>query len=290
MRDLSLLGKILVCNSLVVSLFVYKMNILPLLDENYYRKYDGLMQNFIWEGKHPKISLSILQGNKEQGGLGLIDLRTKDKALKINWITQMKNNPLIEALASQALVNEVGTIFWEANLAISDLKEKDKNWKFWFDVRATWSALTFGEPISKNQVKSQIIWLNSKIRINNEPVKWRNWIQAGIIRIEDCLEENNFLSQRRLCQKYDTNIHFTEYFGLIQSIPKEWKRWLKETGGPDFRDWCKEYTSLGSVVKIAYKQLNEKKDLLERVVKKWNDSGSRSHSGRRSQESNKRNK
>ena len=40
MRDLSLIGKVLICNSLVASLMVYRMTVLPLLSEKHYKHYD----------------------------------------------------------------------------------------------------------------------------------------------------------------------------------------------------------------------------------------------------------
>ena len=50
-RDLSLLGKIMVLNSLVSSLFVYKMNVLPSLPLDFYKRIYTIVQQFIWKDK-----------------------------------------------------------------------------------------------------------------------------------------------------------------------------------------------------------------------------------------------
>ena len=51
MRGLSLFGKILVINTLIGSLFVYRMAILPQIPENYIRQVHKLFSDFIWNGK-----------------------------------------------------------------------------------------------------------------------------------------------------------------------------------------------------------------------------------------------
>ena len=91
-QGLSLIGKILVCNSLVSSLLIYKMSVLPLLPQSIYKNFERLLLDFIWDGKRAKIPMEIVQGEKLQGGLGLFDIRKKDLALKINWIVRIQKS------------------------------------------------------------------------------------------------------------------------------------------------------------------------------------------------------
>ena len=67
-RQLSLLGKITVVNTLKASLFVYKMTVLPTIKDKYVEKIDKLIQAFIWDNKKPKISKQKLKCNKRDGG------------------------------------------------------------------------------------------------------------------------------------------------------------------------------------------------------------------------------
>ena len=84
-RGLSLMGRVQVINTLVSSLFVYKMMVLPEIPKNIVKKLEGVMREFLWNGKKSKIALKILQNPKKQGGLGLVNLTNKDKALKATW-------------------------------------------------------------------------------------------------------------------------------------------------------------------------------------------------------------
>ena len=84
-RNLSLLGKVQVVNTLVASLFVHKMMVLPQIPKNIVKTFDNIVREYIWKGKKAKIAYSILQNSKEEGGLNLINLLNKDKALKATW-------------------------------------------------------------------------------------------------------------------------------------------------------------------------------------------------------------
>ena len=72
-RQLSLLGKVNIINTLIGSLFVYKMAVLPKLPESYIKQLNAKMNNFLWNGHRPKIPLRVLQSDKHDGGVKLID-------------------------------------------------------------------------------------------------------------------------------------------------------------------------------------------------------------------------
>ena len=81
-RGLTLLGKVQVINTLVASLFVYKMMVLPTISKKIIKNVENQMRDFIWNGKKAKIALKTLQNSKREGGLGLVNLGNKDIALK----------------------------------------------------------------------------------------------------------------------------------------------------------------------------------------------------------------
>ena len=74
LRSLTILGKIQVLNSLIASLFVYRMTALPPLTQVMLDAIEKIFTDFIWEGKRAKIPLRILQGNKTDGGMRLTNI------------------------------------------------------------------------------------------------------------------------------------------------------------------------------------------------------------------------
>ena len=61
LRSLTLMGKVLVINTLMASLFVYKMTVLPDLTSAQINAIHKIIINFLWNGAKPKIPLEILQ-------------------------------------------------------------------------------------------------------------------------------------------------------------------------------------------------------------------------------------
>ena len=67
-RSLSLFGKIQVVNTLIASLFVYQMAVLPKMPENLIVELELVLEKFIWNGHKPKIPTKILSSPKAMGG------------------------------------------------------------------------------------------------------------------------------------------------------------------------------------------------------------------------------
>ena len=84
-RRLSLLGKITVLKSLIVSQIVYILSPLP-TDHEAVKEVNNLFYNFLWGGRGDKIERDIMISDYEQGGLKMIDVTSFVKALKSNWI------------------------------------------------------------------------------------------------------------------------------------------------------------------------------------------------------------
>ena len=77
MRDLILIGKVSIVNSLVASLFIYKMQILQNIPDEMIHKLEQIIEHFIWNACKPKLKLKFLQSKKEDGGLRLAIQRSE---------------------------------------------------------------------------------------------------------------------------------------------------------------------------------------------------------------------
>ena len=84
--SLDLLSKITIINTLVASLFVYKMCVLPSMPGSLVGQINKIMEEFLWNGRKAKIPLHKLQNSKWVGGAGLVDFRKKEQVLKSSWI------------------------------------------------------------------------------------------------------------------------------------------------------------------------------------------------------------
>ena len=99
-RNLSLVGKITVTNALIGSLFTYKMQVLPAIPKDLVTKFNRIIEIFIWHGREPKIKTAVLQCDKKDGRLNLVDLNVKNMSLKIQWISKLHTiYPVLTKLA-----------------------------------------------------------------------------------------------------------------------------------------------------------------------------------------------
>ena len=75
------------------------------------------MADFIWNGHKPKLKMSVLQGKKQEGGMRLVDLKSRDDALKIQWIFRLhQQDPILTSLAYYHVKSPLkGEIFWQCN-------------------------------------------------------------------------------------------------------------------------------------------------------------------------------
>ena len=59
--------------------------------------------------------------------------------------------------------------------------------KFWKETLQAWCEFHHYWPTTGIQVRSQVLWLNSSIRINNKPIIWISYLTVGMIYIQDVL-------------------------------------------------------------------------------------------------------
>ena len=103
-----MLGRVIVLNSLVGSLFVHKMNVLPTLPKQWRKFIEKTITNFLWDGKTAKISYNKLTARKEQGGLKLFNVKHKESSLKIQWVKIYYENVEIKCLANSMIRFDLG--------------------------------------------------------------------------------------------------------------------------------------------------------------------------------------
>ena len=74
-----------------------------------------------------------------------------------------------------------------------------------------------------DNVPDKIILNNQNIVIKGKTIFYSSWFNKGTINIPSLMTENNqFLSLPELSQKFNLEIPFTLYYGLVSAIPKEW--------------------------------------------------------------------
>ena len=127
-RRLTLLGKITVLKSLVVSQLVY---LLTPLKSNYstLTEINKLLYTFLWNGKGDKIKQNVIINDYCDGGLKMIDIFSFNKSLKVAWIKKYldnSNNGKWKLFLDMALQNHSGKNILSSNLNVRDTLDLTK--------------------------------------------------------------------------------------------------------------------------------------------------------------------
>ena len=68
-RSLTITGKILLINTLMSSLFVYPMSVMPLITDTQAKAFYSIVHQFLWNNKKAKILMGVLTNSKKTGGM-----------------------------------------------------------------------------------------------------------------------------------------------------------------------------------------------------------------------------
>ena len=236
-RKLTLMGKVVIFNSLCASLFIYKMIFLPKFLPNQIERIDKAMANFLWNGKKAKIPTKVLELLKEEGGLKLTNLIKRHFALSIKWVIVLQKHPHIADYVYQWLIPEMGSLVWKCNLKKEHVKQYCHLDSYWLSISENWCELNAHSPKNKVEVCKQIIWYNSELCINGKlliPIgSTKRLLANGMLYIEDLLtEDGRFLNKKEAEAKFQGKIHWLWYQSLIHAIPKIWKNLLGDAVEP----------------------------------------------------------
>ena len=270
-RGLSLMGKVQVVNTLIASLFVYKMMVLPQIPSLIVKQMENMIRNFLWDGRKAKIAFQILQNPKEHGGLNLVNLVNKDKALKATWpvilYTEIEYAKIVYGIMRCSGLQEG---IWKASLKPEDVLILRVQEPFWEQVLMAWCEFNY---YTNRRTDNQIIWYNSRIRIGGKPVMWNDIHQKGLVYVHQLFDKGSFKSYPQMKQEY--GIGEMRYNGLRSAIPSEWKVFFSENSkgmymplAPSNYDQC----VAGIIVNLSwevYKFLSEDVTLIHNKYIKW---------------------
>ena len=224
-RKLSLSGKILLINSLMGSLFVYKMMVMIELTESQIHEFEKIIHEFLSGKKRACIAIATLHKSREQGGLRLIDIRSKAKVLLTSWIFKLPNDSFLAETAYRNLSPLLHQLIWKCNLKPKDVKRLFTEQTMWTKMLSAWAEINYSEPQTCEQMLGEFIWYNSNLVCSNKPFLLNNWFQNGILFIEDLIVDNHFKTYVELCNEFGA-LGWLEYYQVISSFHPLWKLWI----------------------------------------------------------------
>ena len=233
-RGLSLMGKTLIINSLIASLFVYQLQTLEDPSESFFSAFDKMIKDYLWRGKRDKIPLQTLQSEKNQGGIKLVNMRFRNQSLKIAWIFR-REEFVLSRFNSFIPESLQGGLFWNCSLRADDVVkciDVTITDVFWIQIVTHWFKLSWsyenGVIDTSEKVKRQVLWLNSHIRVDRKPLKPYQCANQGMIYMSDVLNSDNKFCQFHVMKEQFDSLTWFQYLQLRAAIPSAWLDTVRE--------------------------------------------------------------
>ena len=233
-RKLTIFGRTQIIKTLIIPKFTYiaQSYFIP---KNYMKEINTIIYTYLWEGKREKISRSTLNGKISNGGLNLFDIETFFNAQKIKWVKALlEPNIATWKIIPQFYLENYGKqiLIFSMNIEnINNLNEIEKLPDFYRDLLKFWlkiNKVKTKDCTHSNDIKKQIIFGNKSIIWKNKLLIYHNWIDEGIIFINDIIDKNGIIDKNKIYNKLKiTTNWFSEITTLIKAIPNTWKNALQ---------------------------------------------------------------
>ena len=169
-RKLTILGKCCIVNTLVLSKLIYVASLLPLPTDDFVKQINKLIYNFIWNSRD-RIKRNVLINSIEKGGIGIVDVESKLKALKASWVTRIINkNSNIHEIVNSFLVEfnvDIDYLLNTSETKSSDFELVKGLPSFYQEVFVCFNACKKNmeySHISSDSFLQQTIWCNKYVR------------------------------------------------------------------------------------------------------------------------------
>ena len=223
-RNISILGKISVVKSLIISKLNYVCTVLY-TPKAILKEVNSILFSFLWGG-NDKVKRKAIISNLSEGGLKMIDFESFVHAKSIIWIKKLLDNSCCDwKIIPFELMKKYGNplLLFSSSYSISSLK-LDLPLTFYTALLKSWEML-ITLPQNEKPHLEQVLWNNKNIRINNTGIFFRSFFNKGIIFVHQLFDNNGkLLSWEIFKQSYNLpNYLWLKYYGLIEALPNEWK-------------------------------------------------------------------
>jgi len=234
-RNLSLLGKIYIVKSLGIAQILHILEVLPTPPKAQLKKLEQILYHFIWNDGVTRIRKKIMIGPYDLGGAQMPDVQSLCDTLHIKWIQRLLKggtNPWRTYIVKTLVPVNINLLLC-CNLAKKDVHELfvAEPCSLWKGIFSSWCDLNFTNRVeTAEEIAGQIIWLNSHIKQNSHTILLTKWIQAGVNKIRDLLDDDrtHFLTWENFTHKYNVVCTFLQYYGVLQSIPMCWRSTIRQ--------------------------------------------------------------
>ena len=207
-RNLSIIGKIQVIKTFLVSQLVYAMQVI-IIPDAVLIEVNRLLFRFVWRKSNSnrkafeKVKRVVMCHDFEHGGLKMLDVRQMQASFVLHWVVRLCRAGPDErwSFIPHSHFSSLGVqACFYANVDSRGFKGLDEvNSYFWKEVLMTW--LNYNKAPLGIQNGCTLLWNNKNITCQGKVLFFKDWIKAGLIFVKDVYNDNEIVTYDWICQK-----------------------------------------------------------------------------------------
>ena len=217
-RHITLIGKVTVVKSLLISQLVHLFLSLPTPSKKDIEQIETKLFFFIWGDKNDKVKRTKVVQGLNNDGLSMIDVNSFIKSMKVTWIKRLYSSQHDWAKLIQKELPPVPELLTYGTVALAKVKGKLTN-PFWKEVISAWSDFWDSFNQDSNEVITEALWFSNVTKYKNSKIK--TWDNAGLRFIADLINNDTgtLYSKGELEIRYGIRMTFLCYSSLVRSLP-----------------------------------------------------------------------
>ena len=220
-RQLTVLGKITVVKSFILSKLIHLFIVLPTPSSDFLLRLEKMCFKFIWGGKNDKIKRSILIQDYDLGGCKMIHIKSFIKSLKFTWLKKLvfsSDEMWLSILYENDIFRSHGNFLHFGNKFFELCSRSIKNY-FWKDIFAIYNDYISNVSRETEKLPYEPLWYNSGILVDKKYVYYKSWYKRNIVYVYDLLGDDGLLlTYNSFCTKFGFAPPFTEFYGIRKSV------------------------------------------------------------------------
>ena len=218
-RNLTPIGKICIIKTILISKLVHLFISLPNPPTNFFKEIEGLLFDFIWNGKRDKIKRTKLMQGYEQDGLKMINIRAFIDSMKLTWLKRFISSTGDWTEIARTQLPPVYQLLTYGKEKLKETKSKITN-EFYSDIIDALIRFTTNYHPSSKEILTETLWFSDHSGFPKSIIKV--WNMKGLRFVSDLFDQysGKLLSREDLNQRYNININFLSYERLVHKVPE----------------------------------------------------------------------
>ena len=219
-RSLTIIGKITVVKTLLVSKMVHVFSALPNPPKDLIMKISKILFRFIWRNGPDKIKRHKLVQNYDRGGLKMLELNSFIDSLKVTWMKRLywAEQDVVWAHTVREKIGPIDDLACFGAIKMRDIVKNKVENRFWRDVFNAWADFSEAYHVTDSQLLTEKIWFSDRTKFRKTIVK--EWNNKGLRFIADlyCKKTGKMYNKSTLCKIFNIKMTFLCHSSLKKSI------------------------------------------------------------------------